>query len=426
MKLPLYCILLFGILGFSQKKTIDTTQHVVPHRINSVSTFNKPYVILISADGFRYDYAQKYKAKNILKLATEGVQAKAMIPSYPSITGPNHYALITGMYPSHNGFVDNWFYDFKKNDLFGMSQQKKISDGSWLGGIPLWVLAEEQGLLSAPLFWVAANADVNGVRPTYYYDYHEEFTIEQKIKIVTDWLQLPEEKRPHFITFYFPEVDKNGHLFGVESAETEQAVRFVDESVGKLIEAIDQLKLPNVNYIFVSDHGMINVDIQNPLQIPEILKDEARFLYFNSQTLLRIHVKNKSEVKSVYRQLKKQKTDDYEVFLAQHFPRKLRYATRNDRFNRIGEILLVPKAPKIFLEKNSKVTLGKHGYPPEKVSEMLAVFYAKGSAFRKGITVEAFKNVDLYPIITEILGLHYEHRIDGSRKTAKKVLKKYH
>ncbi|MDO5607509.1 MAG: ectonucleotide pyrophosphatase/phosphodiesterase [Capnocytophaga sp.] len=418
-----YAFLLFSaVAGFAQNRAVDTTQHIVPNRKNAEATLSKPYLIVISADGFRYDFAKKYNAKNLLKLAEEGVQAEAMIPAYPSITGPNHYTLMTGMYPSHTGFVDNWFYDFKRDDYFAMSHQNKISDGSWLGGVPLWSLAERQGVLSAPLFWVAANSDAGGTRPTYYYNYHEQFGIDQKIKIVTDWLQLPEDVRPHFITFYFPEVDKMGHLFGPETPETEQAVRFVDESVGKLMDAVDKLGLPDVNYIFVSDHGMLRVDIENPLEIPEILLDKERFLYINSQSLLRVHVKNPKEIKQVFRQLKKEKTDDYDVFLTKRFPRKLHYAARDDRFNRIGEILLVPKAPKIFLEKNSKVTPGKHGYDPAEVPEMLAVFYAKGPAFRNGITVPPFENVNLYPILAKILGLEYSHTIDGNSKTAREVL----
>ena len=412
-------ILIFGF-GFAQT---DTAQVVVPNRKNSVASLAKPYVILISADGFRYDYAKKINAKNILKLVENGVSAKAMIPSYPSITGPNHYTMITGLFPSHTGFVDNYFYDQKRKDSFGMSVQSKISDGSWLGGIPLWSLAEQQGTLAASLFWVASNSDAGGVRPTYYYQYHEKFSADQKINTVLNWLKLPEEKRPHFITFYFPEVDKNGHLYGTESPELREAVGFVDEAVGELIQKVNELNLPNVNFIFVSDHGMKDVDLEKPLKIPEILLDKNRFMYINGQTLLRVMVKDEAEVKQVYRELKKNKTRDYQVYLTEKFPRKLNYRTSDDRFGRIGQILLVPNAPKVFLEPGSKKTPGKHGYNPFKVSEMMATFVASGSAFQQGKTIGEFRNVDLYPMVAEILGLKITQPIDGSLKTAKKVLK---
>ncbi|MBP6377853.1 MAG: alkaline phosphatase family protein [Kaistella sp.] len=414
---------LFILLSVSWFSQTDTAQIVVANRKNTPQTLTKPYVILISADGFRHDYAKKYNAKNILKLAEKGVSAKAMIPSYPSITGPNHYTMITGLYPSHTGFVDNYFYDKKRNDLFGMSMQSKISDGSWLGGTPLWSLAEQQGVLSASLFWVASNSDAGGTRPTYYYNYHEKFTADEKINIVLNWLKLPEEKRPHFITFYFPEVDKNGHLHGSESLEVQNAVQFVDDAIGKLIEKVKELQLPNVNFIFVSDHGMIDVDIEDTLEIPALLQDKNRFITINSQTLLRVTVKNENEVKQVYRELKKNNTSGYKVYLTEKFPRKLNYRTSDDRFGRIGQILLVPNAPKVFLELGSKKTPGKHGYNPYKVPEMRATFVASGSDFKEGKTIGKFRNVDLYPMVAEILGLKITQPIDGSLKTAKKVLK---
>lgn len=419
-RLFLGLFIVLSVLGFSQT---DTAQVVVPNRKNTDASLTKPYVILISADGFRYDYAKKYHAKNILQLAEKGVSAKAMIPSYPSITGPNHYTMITGLFPSHTGFVDNYFYDQKRQDTFGMSVQSKISDGSWLGGIPLWSLAEKQGTLAASLFWVASNSDAGGTRPTYYYQYHEKFTADEKINIVLNWLKLPEEKRPHFITFYFPEVDKNGHLYGSESQEVQNAVQFVDDAVGKLIQKVNELKLPNVNFIFVSDHGMIDVDLENPLEIPEILLDKNRFTYFNAQTLLRVMVKNEAEVKQVYRELKKNKTRDYQVYLTEKFPAKLHYRTSDDRFGRIGQILLVPTAPKVFLESGSKKTPGKHGYNPFKVPEMRATFVASGPAFKEGKKIGKFRNVNLYPMVAEILALKVSQTIDGSPKTAKKVLK---
>ncbi|MCW4452934.1 ectonucleotide pyrophosphatase/phosphodiesterase [Kaistella sp. BT6-1-3] len=419
-RLFLGLFIVLSVLGFSQT---DTAQVVVPNRKNTYSSLTKPYVILISADGFRYDYAKKYQAKNILKLAEKGVSAKAMIPSYPSITGPNHYTMITGLFPSHTGFVDNYFYDQKRKDTFGMSVQSKISDGSWLGGIPLWSLAEKQGTLAASLFWVASNSDAGGVRPTYYYQYHEKFSADQKINIVLNWLKLPEDKRPHLITFYFPEVDKNGHLYGTESPELCEAVEFVDDAVGKLIQKVNELQLPNVNFIFVSDHGMIDVDLENPLEIPELLLNKNRFTYFNAQTLLRVMVKNEAEVKQVYRELKKNRTRDYKVYLTDKFPKKLHYRTSDDRFGRIGQILLVPNAPKVFLESGSKKTPGKHGYNPFKVPEMRATFAASGPAFKEGKKIGKFRNVNLYPMVAEILGLKVSQTIDGSPKTAKKVLK---
>ncbi|QOW11546.1 alkaline phosphatase family protein [Kaistella flava (ex Peng et al. 2021)] len=414
-------LILSYFVVFSQT---DTAQVVTPNRVNSVEAISKPYVILISADGFRYDYADKYKAENLLKLAKTGVSATAMLPSYPSITFPNHWSLVTGLYPAHHGLIDNFFYDYQKKEFYKMSSKENAEDGTWYGGIPLWTLAEKQGMLSASMMWVGSASDAGGERPTYYYHYHEKFSPDEKVDKVIDWLKLPEDKRPHFITLYFPEVDGAGHHFGPDTAETEKAVHLIDSAVGNLVEKVNQLGLKNVNYIFVADHGMIKVDLEKPIAIPEILFDKNRFDFYNSQTLLRVVVKNPEEVKSVYKELKKNKTTDYDVFLDKKFPKKLNFSPKDDRYNRIGQIILIPKAPKIFLEKGKKTSAGKHGYSPYEVPEMKATFIAFGPAFKQDKKIGEFQNVNVYPIVTDILNLKMTEPIDGTQKVAKEVLRK--
>ncbi len=411
----------FCISAFSQA---DTAQVIVPNRINSVEAISKPYVILISADGFRSDYAKKYNAKNLLKIAEDGVSAKALIPSFPTITFPNHWSLITGLYPAHHGLIDNFFYDYKKQEFYKMSSQENAEDGTWYGGTPLWSLAEKQGTLSASMMWVGSASDAGGIRPTYYYHYHEKFSPDEKVEKVIDWLKLPEDRRPHFISLYFPEVDGAGHRFGPDSPEAEKSVHLVDDAVGLLIKKVNELGLKNVNFIFVADHGMVKVDVENPLEIPEMLFDKKRFDFYNAQTLMRVVVKNPAEVKSVYKELKKNKTADYDVFLNKRFPKKLHFSPKNDRYNRIGQILLVPKAPKIFLEKGKKTSLGKHGYSPYEVPEMKAAFIASGPAFKQNKKIGEFQNVNVYPILADILNLKITKPIDGTQKVAKEILQK--
>lgn len=419
-----WLMIIFSLTVFGQKGTVDTAQIVIPNRYNSVEAQTKPYVIMISADGFRYDYAKKYNAGNLLKFSNGGVQAKAMIPSYPSITFPNHWSLITGLYPSHHGLIDNYFYDYKRKEAYAMSDRKNAEDGSWYGGIPLWGLAEKQGMISASLMWVGSASDAGGIRPTYYYPYHEKFTPSEKVDKVIDWLKLPMDKRPHFISLYFPEVDGSGHHFGPETKETEEAVHLVDKAIGELVQKVNNLSLKNVNFIFVSDHGMIKVDGGNPLEIPAMLLNKEKFDIYNSQTLLRVYVKNPEEVKAVYKELKANKTDDYEVYLDKKFPKYLHFATKDDKYNRIGQILLVPKAPKVFLPKGKTTSVGKHGYNPAIVPEMKATFLAWGPEFKNNLVIDEFANINVYPLVAEILGLKITEPIDGKLKVLKKTLKK--
>ncbi|MCX8525923.1 ectonucleotide pyrophosphatase/phosphodiesterase [Chryseobacterium formosus] len=423
-RFPLLLLIFSLTTIFAQTTKIDTAQIIIPNRFNDAEAMQKPYVIMISTDGFRYDYAKKYNAENLLKYSSHGVQAKEMIPSYPSITFPNHWTLVTGLYPSHHGLIDNFFYDYKLKKNYAMNKKEIVEDGTWYGGTPLWALAEKQNIISASLQWVGSGSDAGGKRPTYYYPYHEKFSPSEKVNKVINWLKLPENKRPHFISLYFPEVDGSGHHFGPDTKETEKAVHLVDNAIGELVQKVNDLGLKNVNFIFVSDHGMIKVDGGNPLDFPEILLDKNRFDLYNSQTLLRVYVKNSDEVKKVYKELKANKTDDYEVYLDKKLPKYLHFGTKDDKYNRIGQILLIPKAPKIFLEKGGKTSIGKHGYNPRIVPEMKATFLAWGSEFKDNLVIDEFENINVYPMVAEILGLKITEPIDGKLKVLKKTLKK--
>lgn len=422
-----YFLIVFSLficqLFSAQNILSDTAQIIVPNRYNSAEAMQKPYVIMISTDGFRYDYAKKYNAQNLIKYASGGIQAKAMLPSFPSITFPNHWSLITGLYPSHHGLIDNYFYDYKRKEGYAMNKKENAEDGSWYGGVPLWALAEKQGTLSASLQWVGSASNAGGIRPSYYYPYHEKFSPSEKVTKVIKWLQLPEEQRPHFIALYFPDVDAAGHHFGPDSKETERAVHLVDDAIGELVQKVNQLGLKNVNFIFLSDHGMIKVNGDKPLEIPDILLDKSKFDIYNSQTLLRVYVKNPDEVKSTYKYLKANKTEGYEVYLDKKLPRYLHFRTKDDRFGRIGQIVLVPKAPEIFLEKGKKTSVGKHGYDPRSVPEMKATFFAWGNQFKNNTVIDEFENVNVYPVVAEILGLKIEQPIDGKLRHIKKILR---
>ncbi|WP_294239511.1 ectonucleotide pyrophosphatase/phosphodiesterase [Chryseobacterium endophyticum] len=418
-----FLMLIFSLAVSAQKTSADTAQVVVPNRYNIVEAQGRPYVIMISTDGFRYDYAEKYHAENLLKYSNEGVQAKDMLPSYPSITFPNHWTLVTGLYPSHHGLIDNYFYDYKRKENYEASSRKTAEDGSWYGGTPLWALAEKQGMVSASMMWVGSASEAGGKRPTYYYPYHEKFTPSEKVEKVIDWLKLPMAQRPHFIALYFPEVDASGHHFGPDSKETEDAVHSIDHAIGNLVQQVSDLGLKNVNFIFVSDHGMIKVDGEHPLEIPSLLLDKNKFDYYNSQTILRVYVKNPKDIRKTYKELKKNKTGDYEVWLDKKLPQYLHFATRDDRYHRIGQIILIPKAPKIFLEKGKKGPVGKHGYDPRMVPEMKATFFAWGPEFKNNLEIGEFQNVNVYPLVADMLGLKISQPIDGKRKVLKKIVK---
>ena len=408
----------FSVLSFSTFAQQDTSQKIVPNRKNSSVQQGKQYVILISADGFRYDYAEKYKTPHLNQLAKGGVKAEALIPSFPSITFPNHYTIVTGMYPSHHGLVGNNMYDPKTASRYSMGNAKAVKNPAWYGGTPIWTLAEQQELLSACFYWPGSEAAIGGKLPTYYYPYNEKIPIANRIQTVVDWLSLPEAERPHLISFYFPEVDHMGHLFGPDAPETEKAVLWVDSAVNALNQAVTKTGLP-VNFIFVSDHGMTSINREEPLKLP-IKVDTSQITVASNGTILNIHVKDKKNLKGLYNAMRSN-AKHYQVFLADKVPAKYHYNKKDDRYNRIGDIILIADAPYYF--SNNKPYAGAHGYDPYQTSDMQATFIAWGPAFKRGLTVPAFENVHIYPILTKLLGLPYDHIIDGKDNIAKEIVK---
>ncbi len=398
----------------------DTLQKIVPGRMNAAAQQEKPYVVLISADGFRYDLATKYHADNLLRLRATGVEAAYMQPSFPSLTFPNHYTIVTGLYPAHHGLADNTFYDEQRKSLYNMGNKSAVADSSWYKGTPIWVLAEKQQMLSASFYWVASESAIQGIRPTYYYIYNDKIGIDSRIQTVKDWLQLPAAQRPHLITFYFPEVDHAEHLYGPDSKQAADAVHFIDESVGKMVAALTPLQLP-VNFIFVSDHGMTRVDTAATLPLPSAI-DTSKFYIPYGDALVHLYAKNKADIAPTYKAIKKQAID-FDVYLINKTPKRWHYRKKDDAFDRLGDILLVPKLPKVFSISRRPVTPGKHGFDPA-ITDMHASFYAWGPAFKEQQQIAGFENVHVYPLIAKILGLSYDAgAIDGKLSVLQPVLK---
>jgi len=408
------------LLSFNCAVAQDTTQKIVPGRTNSPKQEAKPYVILISADGFRYDLADKYNAVNLLRLRDAGVAASYMQPSFPSLTFPNHYTIATGLYPAHHGLPDNAFYDKQRKSFYTMNNKTAVADSSWYGGTPLWVLAEQQHMLSASFYWVASESAIQGIRPTYYYIYNEKIDIDTRIRAVKNWLQLPEDKRPHVITFYFPEADHAEHSYGPDSKQAADAVHFIDESIGKMVSAIDSLHLP-VNFIFLSDHGMTAVDTKETLPLPSAI-DTSKFYIPWGDALVHLYAKDKQDIIPTYKAIKKQAVD-FDVYLINKTPKRWHYRKKDDVYNRTGDIILVPKLPKVFSISRKATTPGKHGFDPA-ITDMHASFYAWGPAFKQHLKIEGFENIHVYPLIAKIVGLTYDaHTIDGKLSVLQPVLK---
>jgi predicted AlkP superfamily pyrophosphatase or phosphodiesterase len=387
------------------------------HPLNAPSQQDKPYVLLISIDGFRYDYAQRDGATNLLALGQSGVTAKALIPSFPTTTFPNHYTIVTGLYPAHHGLVDNSFWDTERHAEFRSSDSGSTTDGSWWGGTPLWVLAEQQGMRAASFFWPGSDAEIQHTRPTYFYKYDGKIPNQERVAQVVEWLKLPKPERPHFITLYFSDVDHEGHEFGPDAPQIREAVKSVDAVLGTLFGAVRALGVP-LDIFVVSDHGMaavtgdIDVSKLANLNAVEVAANSTDFKFYSNdrERIDRLY----SELHGAELHNAELHTKDarMEVYRPGEIPERLHYSGSP----RIGDLVMLATAPVVLhlsprLGQNEP--RGMHGYDVARMPEMRGIFFAAGPDLKAGLTVEEFQNIHIYPLITHILGLRMPAGIDG-------------
>lgn len=386
------------------------------HGANLPAVESRHYVVLVSLDGFRYDYASKYNATHLLALAEAGASVPdGMIPSYPSYTFPNHYTLVTGLYPEHHGIVANRFYDPERKQFYSYRDPQSRNDGSWYGGVPLWVLAEQQGMRSACFFWPGSEAKIDGWRPTYYLKFDSQFPDRRRIDQVIAWLKLPPGERPHLITLYYGNVDHAGHQFGPDSPETAAAVRQVDRLVGALRERLDELRLP-IDLIVVSDHGMARED--GPWIDLDKYADLSGFITVGPL----LYPKSNAAAEKVYQELKI-KSSQFKVYRRSQLPAEL-HANANPR---MGDPIVVATGPYPIRAHpdpgySGPPPIGMHGFDPTEVRSMRAIFIAAGPDIRSGVHLRPFQNVNVYPLIAAILGLQAP-KTDGNLNILSGILK---
>lgn len=389
------------------------------HPENAPSQVDKPYVLLVSLDGFRYDYAERNHATNLIEFGKKGVAARALIPSFPTSTFPNHYTIVTGLYPAHHGIVENGFWDPQKNAPFRFNDPKLASDPDWWGGTPLWVLAEQQGMRAATFFWPGSDYEIQHTRPTYYHNFDNKVTKDEQIDEVLKWLRLPKSQRPHFITLYLSDIDHEGHSFGPDSPETAAAIASVDRAIGKLMAGIRSTGVL-VNIFILSDHGMVAptgaVDAAS-------LADFSGVQLSGAGTELKVYSKDSARIDAIYAQVNG-KDSRISVYRQRDIPARLHYSG-NDR---IGDLVIMANQPVVFREparpnqRAREPQKGMHGFDVEEVPEMRAIFYAQGPNLKSGLTIDEFQNIHIFPFLAGILGLKPPPDIDGKLSVLAPIL----
>jgi predicted AlkP superfamily pyrophosphatase or phosphodiesterase len=362
-----------------------------------------PIVILISFDGWRWDYMARTRVPNLEELALRGVRAEALIPVFPTKTFPNHYTIVTGLYPENHGIVSNVISDPKYPRRFTMSAPT-AKESRWWGGEPVWVTAIRHKLRTAAMFWPGSEVAIGGVRPTYWRPFDDGVSNAARVGQVLQWLALPDTTRPSFITLYFSDVDDAGHRHGPDSPQVLEAARRVDGALGQLVSGIRKLGLlDRTILVIVSDHGM-----------SQMAKDRAIFVddYLDLSTVdviewspnLSLRPRSGS-VERIYRALK-DRHPALAVYIREDIPSHLHYRASN----RIPPIValaddgwtITTRSRHLLASAAGLSSGGAHGYDPKHKS-MHGLFVAAGPGVRQGAVVPPFESVHIYNFLCELL-----------------------
>jgi predicted AlkP superfamily pyrophosphatase or phosphodiesterase len=360
---------------------------------------DKPYVVMVSLDAFRWDYDSIYSTPVLDDIARHGVMAGRLIPSFPTKTFPNHYTIATGLYPDNHGLVNNSFYAPDLDLVYRIGDRAMVSNGAFYGGEPLWVTARKQGMKSASFYWVGSEAPIQGLQPDYWKVYDEEVAFIDRVDTVLKWLSLPTAQRPHLVTLYFEEPDAISHSYGPLSPETGAVVTSLDSLLGVLRKGLAGLQHAKIiNLIVLSDHGMTEVDESRYNYIFDTLPQTmVKRIYGGNPVWAVEPVEGKTD--SVLHLLNMQQ--GMKAYRREELPAHLHYGTHK----RIPEVVLIADPGwTAGLRPEARYSRGDHGYDWQ-FSDMHAIFYAEGPAFKRGFTTDTLYNVDIYNIVTGILGL---------------------
>lgn len=362
-------------------------------------------VLLISFDGFRYDYLNKTETPNFDMFVEGGVISEGLIPIFPSKTFPNHYAIATGLYPENNGFVGNNMYDPDLDERFAIRNRDAVENPDWYQGEPIWNTVEKAGKNAGTMFWVGSEAPIQDLRPTFWKKYDESMGDSARIDTVISWMRLNNEQEIDLATLYFHFVDTQGHRFGPDSEELVEAVKKADKLVGYLMEQLKATGLSEItNTMIVSDHGMSAVSRDRIVVLDDILNPEELDVIAFSPVVM-ANVNDNDKLDEVYQTLKEHE-EHYKVYLKDEIPD--RFHLKNHK--RIPELMIVAdlgysiNTKEVFDARPEYPSGGTHGFDNQE-KEMHALFVATGPDFKREYRMKAFENIHLYELMAHLLNI---------------------
>ena len=415
-QVALGCVLAV-LAGCSPSSSSEPSGHVgaaatASGGVNRPEHLAKPYIVLVSIDGFRTDYLDRFQLPNFRRVLARGARAP-MVPVFPTITFPNQYSLVTGLHPGRHGIVENAFWDPERRARYSFRDQVTVTDGTWYGGEPIWVTAERQGMVAACFYWPGSEAAIKEVRPTFWKTYDGRVPNATRVDTVVGWLRLPEPQRPHVLTLYFNDVDAASHNNPLGDPGIEAAARAVDSALGALIDGIEALPFrEHVYLLLTSDHGMTETRAEQGLRLSSVIDDRSLRVGF-SGPVTSLHIDGGTDRATAVRDRINARLQHGRAYLRSELPERY-HARENSRF---GDVVIVMDEG--WLVETSVLSRaliqrrwGEHGWDPALPS-MQALFVISGPTIHAGTVVSPIENVDVYPLMTELLGLRPAENIDG-------------
>jgi predicted AlkP superfamily pyrophosphatase or phosphodiesterase len=360
-------------------------------------------VLLVSIDGFRADYLDRGKSPTLAALAADGVRADALRPAFPTLTFPNHYTLVTGLYPDHHGIVNNRMTDPALGKAFVYKQQATIEDPAWWGGEPLWVSVEKQGMRAATMYWPGSTVAIAGVRPTFWKTFDGNVTPAARVDQLLEWIDVPPPQRPRFLTLYFEQVDHEGHEHGPDSAEVDAAIVEVDAALARLVDGLKRRGMfDSTDIVIVSDHGEAATTPEQRSYLDDIVPlADVDVINYGILAGIEPHAGKTAAIERALLQ----PHAHMQCWRKADVPARLHYGTHA----RIPSLLCLAEDGGIvtshdFESKGGHFSAGEHGYDNQDPS-MRALFVARGPDFARGLRVREFDNVDVYPLLAHLLGI---------------------
>uniref|UniRef100_A0A671US96 Ectonucleotide pyrophosphatase/phosphodiesterase 1 n=1 Tax=Sparus aurata TaxID=8175 RepID=A0A671US96_SPAAU len=405
-----YTDLLYNTTGANDNNLSLATQRIILP-LSPLPSFSRPPLILVSLDGFRAEYLKDHSSHLpvINKLRNTGTTTPYMRPVYPTKTFPNHYSIVTGLYPESHGIVDNKMYDVTQDAFFSLKTDEKLNP-KWYQGEPVWITAMRQKLKTGTFFWPGSDVAINGTHPDYYMVYDKSITFEKRVSKLFEWLKLPQGQRPDFYTLYLDEPDSSGHRYGPASTQVVEALENVDRILGTLMDGLTQRNLQHcVNLIIVSDHGMEEASCEKALYVSSYIDNTADFSVIQGPAA-RIRPSRLPEnfFSFDYEGLVKNlscRTSDQPMrpYLKENLPKRMHFAN-NKRIER-GHLYMKSGWQAALNRKELKYCTGGYHGSDNLFTNMQAIFIGYGPGFKESTVVPPFENIEVYNLMCDLLDI---------------------